>query len=137
MMTAWIGQLHRLGLFACLISAVGCQDRMSGDAPPDPVARSGSPSLVGEWRWVASERAGQVIRPTGPSDSTTFEVGPLGIYREDTGGSLLSGRFSLAEGRLYQTRDTVFTVLVLDSSRFFNPTANSPPSIAVRTRQGE
>ena len=136
-MSTWIARLYLVGLFACSILVTGCQDRPSGEEPRDSNAQSPTPGLVGEWRWVASERAGQVIRPTGPADSTTFEVGPLGLYREYSRGSLLSGHYSLAEGRLYQTQDTAFTVLMLDSSRFFPRSGDRRAAIAVRYIRGD
>ena len=137
-MLTWIARLSKAGLFAFSISAAGCQDRPLGEgAQPDRDAESRDTTLFGEWRWVASERGSEVIRPTNPSDSTTIEVGLLGRYREYTRGAPFSGRYSMAEGRLYQTQDTAFTVLMLDSSRFFPRSGDLGAAIAVRSLRGD
>ena len=137
-MPTWIARLSGAGLVAFTVIAAACQDGSPGpEATRDASTDSGSVALFGEWRWVASEVGERVIRPSGPADSTTFEVRPLGLYREYTRGASLSGHYSLAEGRLYQTQDTAFTVLMLDSSRFFPRSGNLGPAIAVRSIRGD
>jgi hypothetical protein len=127
-----------IGMLACLIAAAGCEK-----APPRPAADAaagaapGQASLAGEWRWVASKRDGQVVRPTAPADSMIFRVGRYGAYREETGGSTLESRYSLAQGRLHQLQDTAFTVLLLDSSRFFPRSQRQHPAVAVRSLSGD
>jgi hypothetical protein len=62
----------------------------------------------------------------------SFELGRYGSYREEVGGSALQSHFSLAKGYLHQLQDTAFTVLLLDSSRFFPPGERRHPAVAVR-----
>lgn len=123
-----------MGLLGCAIAAAGCEKtppRPAADATTEAPQTMGA--LVGEWRWVASRRDGQEVRPTGPADSMAFRVGRYGEYREETGGSALESRYSLAQGRLHQLQDTAFTVLLLDSSRFFPRGERQHPAVAVRS----
>jgi hypothetical protein len=62
-----------------------------------------------------------------------FEVGQYGRYHEESGGSALESHYTLAQGRLHQLQDTAFTVLLLDSSRFFPRGERQHPAVAVRS----
>jgi hypothetical protein len=137
-MPTWIAPLRRAPLLACLVFAAGCQDQPPGEPASHGTGAEADPNtLFGAWRWVESERGAQIVQPGGPSDRMTFELRPLGLYRESVGGSPLSGHYSLGEGRLHQTQDSAFTVLLLDSSRFFPSSGDLGPAIAVRWIQGD
>jgi hypothetical protein len=127
-------RLSSVALFACAIATSGCRE-----VPPaketafEQGTGARNEGLAGEWRWVSSTRANQVIRPVAKADSTVIEIGPWGAYREYSRGSTLRGHYRLAEGRMYQLQDTAFVVLLLDSSRFFTRSGPSSPAIAIRS----
>jgi hypothetical protein len=127
-----------IGVLACVIAVAACGKAPSRQGKNDNGgAASGQGALMGEWRWVASERGGQTVRPAGSADSMTFRIGPYGGYREEVGGSAMESHYVLAQGRLHQLRDTSFTVLLLDSSRFFPRDEREHPAVAVRSLSGD
>jgi hypothetical protein len=128
-----VQRLSGIGLLACMTAAAACektQPRPAAEAAGE-TARSGG-SLLGEWRWVESRRGEETARPTGPADSMTFQIGRYGGYREAVGRSTLESHYALAKGYLHQLQDTAFTVLLLDSSRFFPRGERQQPAVAVR-----
>jgi hypothetical protein len=122
-----------IGMLACAVAAAGCEKTAPRGTDGDRATVSRQGAITGEWRWVASERDGQTVRPTGPADSMTFRIGRYGGYREEVGGSTLESHYAMAEGRLHQLQDTAFTVLLLDSSRFFPRGERQHPAVAVRS----
>lgn len=133
-MIASVRRVRGIGMMACAIALAGCEKtRPSPPAEGAAEAPGAMASLVGGWRWVATKRGDEVVRPSGPSDSMVFRIGKYGAYREESGGSALASHYSLAQGRLHQLQDTAFTVLLLDSSRFFPRGERRQPAVAVRS----
>lgn len=127
-----------IGMLTCMVAAAACQKAPSRQMTVgDTATASSQEGLSGDWRWVASEGGGRVERPTGAADSVTVHIGAYGGYREEIGGSTLQSRYSLAHGHLNELRDTAFTVLLLDSSRFFPRGEREHPAVAVRSLSGD
>jgi hypothetical protein len=127
----------RAGLSACVLGVVGCDERSPGAAAQEPIPHVSDHTLAGAWRWVASEREGEVVRPAGPADGLVLELGRLGTYREHRSGSVLRGHYAFARGQLFHLQDTSFVVLMMDSSRFFPISGRYSPAIAIRSFRGD
>ena len=97
------------------------------EGPPE----AGGNGLAGWWEWVDSSRGGEVVRPVAATDSFVMILGAYGSYRERTAGGTLRGEYGFAEGTLRQTQDSLFTVLVLDTSNFF-PRNGGIRAVAIR-----
>lgn len=129
-----IRHFSAIGMLACSILVAACQKGPPPRATDgEPETASGGVALAGNWRWVTSERAGQIVRPAGPADSLVLSIGLFGGYEEHANGSTLESRYWLAQGRLYQLRDSMFVVLVLDTSSFFPRYEQRPRAVAVRS----
>jgi len=127
----------RVGLLVCAMGATGCGSHSAGEKAPERAPRAGERGLAGAWRWVESQRGGKVVRPVSAEDSMVLVLGRLGTYREHTRESSLKGRYAFARGHLYRLQDTSYTVLLIDSSRFFPSEASYGAAIAIRSFSGD
>lgn len=127
----------RVGALACAMSAVACAGPSLEGAAPDSASGARERTLAGAWRWVATEREGETVRPVDAADRVVLVLGAWGTYREYTGGSEIRGRYAFARGHLFQLQDTSFIVLMMDSSRFFPRPDHSSPAIAIRSFRGD
>lgn len=127
----------RVGLVVCVLGGVGCGGPSSGAGAQPHVSLASERGLAGAWRWVSSERDGEVVRPSGAADSVVLELGPLGTYREHSRESTVKGRYAFAQGRLFHLQDTAFVVLMMDASHFFPRAEKSAAAIAIRSFRGD
>lgn len=134
MVSRKIQRFSGIAMLACAMAFAACEKSAPRQGTGGDTATASNRNVLrGEWRWVASRRGSEVVRPTGPADSMAFELRARGGYRESVGGSTLQGHYSQGRGQLYQLQDSTFTVLVLDSSRFFPRDERQRSAVAVRS----
>lgn len=130
-----IRRLANIGTIAFALGAAACEQGIPADLVE--AERDTAGSLAGYWRWVASERGGEVVTPSRRADSVVFKLGPYGGYLERTGDALLQSRYWFASGRLNQLQDTTFVVLLMDTSAFFPLSVETYHGAAVRAFDGD
>ncbi|HEX6926742.1 MAG TPA: hypothetical protein VF167_15075 [Longimicrobiaceae bacterium] len=107
-------------------------------SPPEvelPPETSGD-ELAGWWAWVESKRGDEVVRPQTPDDSLIIVIGAYGSYLERRADSELRTGYGFARGEMSGFADSLFTVLVFDSSTFF-PRTDGLYGAAIRRMTGD
>lgn len=113
----WLpGLLAIAAVFALFFPGTPPPTSLEWERAPTPAGGGG---LTGHWAWVESRRGDDRRQPLTRADSLVILITPYGAYREFVADSMLRSRYWFAEGRLNQEDDSIFTVLVVDSSTFF------------------
>jgi hypothetical protein len=96
--------------------------------------------LVGRWEWVESRAVGLpgTVSPETVGKEFTIEFTKDAAYNEYVNGQIaISGHYSIEEGSIFSAPDTLFPIIMVDTTVFFDSLFWEPAGQALLRLEGD